>query len=347
MAGRPSKVIPRGASLNGFKLKRQPDSTGLGILQIQAEGKTRARQIHECRSVIPRCMGGVIYRYLYTLIAFLLAAASPLCAQQAPENFRWVDFHSAKDQDTIVWVTRSLVVEDWTAIREIGVQYDTALVVTNKRATPQSSANADTFTIWNVSLTNHGITPLIKGVNLRWLDWMRFADSAPEELALLYDNCRDCAANTYFTAFHYDVTQHGFAARWMHGGQGVPVWSENTPAGVAWTQVYTGVAEPNGRELLYTWNHFDYGKPRPPDDYIYRYDLDPFSGLERTLTLSGKDADAVKVRICRGQDAVPGLQRGQDSALCQQLVGPRIERRPVTSPPANNRGQSAPPGGRR
>ena len=42
-------------------------------------------------------------------------------------------------------------------------------------------------------------------------------------------------------------------------------------------------------------------------------------------------------------DAVPDLQRGQDSPLCQQMTKPLGERRPVTTPPANNRGKSAPP----
>ncbi len=291
-------------------------------------------------------MRGVFFRPFSALITVILAATSSLAAQQAPDTFRWVDFHSPADQDTIVWVTRSLTVEDWSAIREIAVEYDAALVVTTKRATPQSPANADTFTIWSVSLTNHGITPLIKGVNLHWLEWMRFADGAQQELAILYDNCSDCTPNTYFTAFHYDLTQHGWAARWMHNGQGVPLWSANSPVGVAWTQIYSGVAEPNGRELIYTWSHFDYGKPKQPDDYIYRYDLDPFSNLERTQIVSAKDADAIKLRICRGQEAVPGLQRGQDSLLCQQLLAPHVERKPVTSPPANNRGKSAPPGAR-
>ena len=283
---------------------------------------------------------------LSLLIAASLAAAAPLSAQQAPEQFRWIDFHSAKDQDIVVWVTRSLVVENWSAIREIGVEYDTALVVTTRRATPQSPANADTFTVWSVSLTNHGITPLIRGVNLRWLDWMRFADGAPEELTALYDNCQECAANTYFTAFHYDVSQRAWAARWMRGGQGVPVWSANTPAGVAWTQVYAGLAEPNGRELIGTWNHFDYGKQKDADDFVYRYDLDPFSGLERTQLLSGKDADAMKLRLCSTEGSLPGLARGQDSPLCQPIAKPRQERKPVTTPPANNHGQSVPPGSR-
>ncbi len=275
----------------------------------------------------------------------MLAVAAPLSAQQ-PDPFRWMDFHSQKDQDVIVWVTRSLEAEKWTAIREIGVQYDAALVVTTLRATPQSPANADTFAVWSVSLTNHLLTPLLKGVNLRWLDSMTFADGGPQELAAFYDGCRECAADTYFTAFHYDMRAHTWAARWMRGGQGAPIWTASAPAGVAWTQIYAGLAEPNGRELVGTWNHFDYGKEKPAEDFVYRYDLDPFSGLERTQLLSGKDAGAMKLRLCRGQDALPGLARGQDAPLCQQLVNPRPERKPVTTPPANNRGRSAPPGSR-
>ena len=38
----------------------------------------------------------------------------------------------------VVWVTRSLQPEKWSAIREIGVEYDAALVVTTLRANPQS-----------------------------------------------------------------------------------------------------------------------------------------------------------------------------------------------------------------
>ena len=280
------------------------------------------------------------------LMAGLVTAALPLFCQQAPDNFRWIDFHAQKDQDVVTWVTRSLAVEDWSAIREIAVQYDAALVVTTKRANPQAAATADSFSVWSVSLSNHIVAPVISGVNLRWLDWMRFADGAPEELAVLYDNCRECAANTYFTAFHYDLPTHRWTARWIRGGQGAPLWSANTPPGIQWTQVYAGIAEPNGREFVATWSHFDYDNKKPSSDVVFRYEVDPLSGLERSQQVVGKDADALELRLCRGQDAVPDLQRGQDSALCRQLIGPIPERRPVTTPPANNHGKSAPPGRR-
>ena len=84
----------------------------------------------------------------------------------------------------------------------------------------------------------------------------------------------------------------------------------------------------NGRAgwapVLGTWSHFDYGRQKPPEDFVYRYDLDPFSGLERTQQLSGKKSDAMKERLCRAQDALPGLTHGQDSPLCQQIVKPPL-----------------------
>ncbi len=280
------------------------------------------------------------------LFAVFLAAASSVYSQQAPEGFHWIDFHAPKDQNTVTWVTRSLAVADWTAIREIAAEYDAALVVTADRKTPQSPPNSDSFTVWNVSLSDHSYEPLIHGVNLRWLNWMRFSSDGQYELAVLYDNCRDCVANTYFTTFRYDLKTHKWLARWIRDGQGVPMYSANTPPGVEWTQAYSAFAEPNGREYIVTWSHFDYGEKKKPDDFVYRYDQDPISGLDRSEQLTGKMATEMEMRICRGQDAVAGLSRGQDSAVCEKIL-PRTERKPVTTPPANNRGRMGLPGARK
>ena len=99
-----------------------------------------------------------------------------------------MDFHDAKDQNIVAWIARSLAVEKWTSIREIGLLYvDAALVVTADRPGPQSAPNDDSFTVWNVSLTSHVVAPLISGVNLRsGLDWQNFADNALQELTVLY-----------------------------------------------------------------------------------------------------------------------------------------------------------------
>ena len=293
------------------------------------------------RAISPRAISATFSAMLFCAV---LASDLPAAAQQS-DPFRWMDFHAQKDQDIVVWVTRSLTAEKWTAIREIGVQYDAALVVTTLRAAPDAAANADSFSVWSVSLTNHLITPLITGYNLRWINEMTFKEGGLPEVPILYDNCIECSADTYFTAFHFDMVQHGWASRWMRGGQGVPVSSQNVPAGVSWTQLYAGLTDLDGRQYLATWSHFDYGAQKPPDDSLFRYDIDTFRGLERTELLTGKDAEAMKLRLCRG-DFVPGLAYGQDSTLCDQVGGPRPGRKPVTTPPGHNRGQSTPSGSR-
>jgi hypothetical protein len=268
-------------------------------------------------------------------------------AKQTSDSFRWIDFHAQQDQNIVVWVTRSLAVEDWTSLREIGVMYDAALVVTTDRANPQATPGEGSFSVWSVSLTSHAVVPLVKGVNLRWFDRVRFADDTAQEWPVLYANCRDCAPNTYFTAFYYDVRSHVWGARWIRGGQGLPVWNANPPSSVQWTQVYAVMSEGEGHVALYTWNHFDHGKDRDSEDFIYRYDLDPFSDLERTVAITGGQQEPVELQMCRGDGAVQGLERGQDSALCQQLLKRRGTRIPVTTPPANNHGKSAAGGARR
>lgn len=280
-------------------------------------------------------------------MVLLALSGLPASLQAQDDSFRWMDFHAPQDQDIVVWVTRALSTEKWSAIREIGVIYDAALVVTTTRTNPQASPAADTFQVWSVSLTTHAKTPLLKGVGLHWLDWMHFGDASTQDIGATYEDCNECAATTYFTAFHYDRAQHIWAPRWMRGGQAVPLWSGATPAGVDVTRVYAVLAEPNGQALVGTWNHFDYGKQKPAEDFLYRYDLDPFTGLDRTEFLSGKQAEMMKQRLCSAQAGSTGVARGQDSALCQGTVHTRAERRPVTTPPANNEGRSVPPGARR
>lgn len=280
------------------------------------------------------------------LVAAFSASLS-LSAQQTSGTFRWIDFHSRQDQNIVAWVTRSLAVANWTAIREIGVEYDAALVVTSDRADPQAAPGSGTFTVWSASLTSHAVVPLVTGIDPRWLEPVRFREGGPEEWPLVYDNCRQCAPNTYFTAFYYDARGHAWSARWLTGGHGLPIWNADHPAGPAgvnWTQAYALLPDGEGHVALYTWNHFDYGEEKSPEDFLYRYDVDPFSGLDRMVLLSGRDADAAKLEICGGEDAVQGFERGADSSLCREMPKERGTRRPVTTPPANNRGQSLPPG---
>ncbi len=290
------------------------------------------------RGLFPRC---------WLAVGALVACSVCVHAQDQESVFHWVDFHSQKDQPYVIWVERAMEADEWTAIREIGVEYDAALVVTVDRSAPDASPAADTFTIWNVNLTNHARTVLLKGVNLRWLGWLQLREGAPREQAVLYDDCRDCAATTYFTTFAYDLRQHIFLPRWLRGGQAAPVWTSAAPQGVNLSQVFAVLTEPTGLDLLATWSHYDYGKQKDPDNYVYRYDVDGFSGLERALLLSGKDADAMKQRLCSVAGESQNRARGQNDALCVAMAHARPERRPVTTPPPDAQGRSVPPGTRK
>jgi hypothetical protein len=280
----------------------------------------------------------------FAMMACVVASPRVATAQQGDPAFHWVDFRSEADQPVIVWVTRALSPEKWTAIREIGVLYDAALVVTTERSSPDGLPSADTFQIWSVNLSNKMKTPLLKGVNLRWVDWLELREGSPRELAALYDDCRDCAATTFLTTFHYDYSQHIVAPRWIRGGQAAPVWTGIVPAGVDLTQVYAVMAQPDGQQYLATWLHYDYGKQKPADDFIYRFGVDPFNGIERTEIMTRKQAEDLMPKLCAAQGAASGMARGQDAPICQAGAKGKAERRPVTTPPPNAQGRSVPPG---
>jgi hypothetical protein len=280
----------------------------------------------------------------------------PALAQPALDAFHWVNFHDSKDAQYVTWVTKELTAEKWTEIREIGVQWDSALVLTSLRATPQSAPPSDTYTVWSVSLSKHSVQPLFHAANPHILDWTTFggASSPLPELGLIYDDCYGCdAPSTFFTTLYYNPTDHAWRARWIRGDQAATLWSAGNVDGVTRTQVYGLLTEPPGRNILATWTHYDYGKAKPPDDYVFEYSVDPSSGLEQTQRLGDVHAQAMEERLCKANPggtnpALAGLARGQDSDLCQQSVPKdtkaRPMRKPTTTPPANNRGQSLPPG---
>jgi len=280
------------------------------------------------------------------------AGAQQTEAQQAEpqqqDSFHWIDFHSEQDQTYVLWVERALETEKWTAIREIGVLYDAALVVTTTRTSSDASPATDTFNIWSVSLKTRAKTPLLNGANLHWLELMQIVPGQPKEIGMLYDDCRECSATTYFTTFHFDYKDHVFHARWFRGGQAtVPVWAARAaPAGVTVTQAYALLREPTDQQEMATWYHYDYGKTKKAEDYVYRYDVDPGTGLERTQVSTAKEADPLKARICAAQGMEPGLARGQDSDMCLDLARGKMERKPVTTPPGHALGRSVPPKGK-
>jgi hypothetical protein len=297
------------------------------------------------------------------------SAALPVSAQPGLDAFHWADFHDAKDAPTVAWVTQALKAEKWTDIREIGVLWDAAIVVTTERKTPQSTPASDLYTVWSVSLAKRDAQPLFHGVGLRILNFTNFGgpyQQAPE-LALIYEDCYACdAPSTFFTTLYYNFTDHAWRARWMRGDQAAVLWSSGAVEGVKRSQVYAVLSEQPGRDILATWSHFDYGTAKPAEDAVFEYSVDPITRMEQIQGLSGKHAEEMEQRLCRASVEAAGsvqvdpalaqLARGQDSDLCHYLIegkpspksGPKSvphpAHRPATSPPPNNQGKSTPPG---
>ena len=260
---------------------------------------------------------------LAALVCSLLAAAPSLYAQ--PDTFRWMGFHGQdqKDQDIVVWVARALAGENWTSIREIGVEYDAALVVTAQRANPQAGPADDSFRIWSVNLTNHALTPLLTGYNLRWLPFMTLTDGGSPEPAILYDNCAGCAADTYFTAFHYDRGPHSWAARWMRGGQGVPVGNANPPASWAsltarpgWLRLASVPVPPtrnNGAPTINT--RYD-----APNFLLQKFPAPEFTVTTRMDFVPAADGEIAGLAVFGFDYAVLGLRRTADGMQVVEVV---------------------------
>ena len=145
---------------------------------------------------------------------------TPLSTAQAPDTFRWIDFHAAKRSGRGG-------VGDAPSTAKSGRRSARSVCNTTRhslprrpRATPQSATNRDTFSIWSVSLSDRALTHIADvGENLRLVDWLLLNAGQGRELGALYDDCTDCQATTYFTALRYDLRQHIWAARWMQGGQ--------------------------------------------------------------------------------------------------------------------------------
>ncbi len=221
---------------------------------------------------------------------------------------------------------------------------------------------ADTVTLWNVSLAQHQAQPLFHAVNPRLINFTSFGAAGLQapEIGLVFSDCLACdAPSTFFTTLFYNFKEHAWRARWIHGDQAAPLISAAPADGVTRTQVYGILTDLTGHNLLATWSHYDYGRAKPPEDFLFTYTVDPASGLEQTLALTGKPAESMKEKLCRlgqGQSAsslqdpaAAMLAAGQDSDLCANLVGltgPKSHptRRPNTTPPANNRGHSTPGG---
>jgi hypothetical protein len=282
--------------------------------------------------------------WIVVLAAFL---STPPMRAQSIENFRWLDLRQPSDVQTIV--TRALMNEPYTALREIGYiglpPKETAtpaskgaagatsaannasklqvprdahlLVITAQRTNSSALPDDDVLSVYDINQRQITATLLLRGPGLRPLGWLRMWREGTPELVTTYNDCVECQRTTFFTTFHIDLKTHEWQVRWPRSTSGAPIFSEGQEANGG-QQVYALLDDEAGRVVLGTWAHFS-THGRPDTDVVYAYRVEYYGSREATEPLSGASARAFEQRLCGGQGVLFGLADGQDSALCHSI----------------------------
>jgi hypothetical protein len=264
-------------------------------------------------------------RRLHFARLLLALAVSTTSFAQVYDGFAWVDLKT--DTQTVSRVAQFLASKPYTAIREIGVVGEQALVITTFRKDPTAQPGNDRFTAFGVSLKDGSAEKLLEGTNLRYIDWQKFYDYDTPELIALYDDCAQCKATTFLTAFYIDRRTRRWGARWRREIAGAPLYS----ADPAKNYVYALFINVDQRVVLNTWAFYPEQnktglrgaslKSSRGGEYLFEYRIEPMSDQSTWRPLTLRDVPPVKQRLCKGEGVVFGIVGGQDSEECRELTG--------------------------
>lgn len=288
---------------------------------------------------MPTLLRRIVLGVVVALLGFTQFAWSQA---QAPSEFHWVNME--KDEWTVGLVRKALQKEQFTAIREIGVLGDAALVFVANRKQPDAIPEKDEISVYTASLRTLFSQKLLTAYQVRPVGWSNFVPGHRPELATVFADCVDCDPSTFLTSFYFEGKSDTWQARWMAEQHGSSLLSKHVSSDYTTQQVYAMVADRDGRESLVTWIRYDYLNSKRFDDYVYQYDVDPASGLDRIQRINGKEIAATQLKLCQIDPAWGYLKYGQDSELCAALVPAksRPARHITTTPPAQNQGRSRP-----
>jgi hypothetical protein len=277
-------------------------------------------------------MERVVRRKLLLVSSILILAAEVLPAN-VPAGFSWVSIET--DQATMAVVRRAVHGASITAIREVGVKGEFAIVMTVSREQGAPTPDYDLWSIYNVSMTTGTAQILVSGYGVKLLDWI---GRNSDELAITYYSCWECEATTMFTTLHFkpDV---GWGARWPNKVQDVRY---PQPGAVALTdiddiydddredvdQVFAVVTLPNNDFAVGFWLHSNNSKLKLEDD-VERYSIDPTSGRDIVERLVGPRARTWKRQICTRSDILRTLSSGQNTKACRSVVRPPVQNKNI------------------
>lgn len=257
-------------------------------------------------------------------LLWTILALSGTALSQAPEGFRWVNLKEGGS--TVLRIQQALKSEDYTALREVGIFGDYALVMTSRRDADQPTPLGDQWNVYNISTKTWNIASLIVGYNLEIKDWIDFQSGAMPDLGIVYLNCWECEPASLFTALHYDQ-QNGWRSRWVNNDNAKQpgIVLRLTDVGDPYTnedvdQVFAVVAPHNGVASAGTWYHSrDLGSGKITD-IVSRFSVDPKSGGDKSEILEGAAAQSWKQRLCTATDSLSDLLGGQSSSICKRIA---------------------------
>ena len=159
---------------------------------------------------------------------------------------------------------------------------------------------------------------MLDGTNLKYIDWQKFYEYDTPELVATYEDCSQCKATTFLTAFYIDRKTRHWGARWRREVAGAPLFS----ADPAKNYVYALFMIVDQRVVLDTWVSY----PKAEEissrggEFLFEYRIDIPSDQGTSRPLTGRDV-LVKQRLCAGQSVVFGIAGGQDGEACAAILG--------------------------
>jgi len=235
-----------------------------------------------------------------------------------------VDFK--RESATVQKVEQALRAEDYTAVREVGVSGDSALVMVINREVDQAVPEGDQWSVYNVSMKSGRVETVLVGYSLQIKGWISFRSRDEQDLAIVYLHCWECEPASLFTAFHYDP-RDGWRARWVNkeNVKQPGITFRVTDVGDPYTnedvdQVFAVLAPTDGAASVGTWyrsRDLATGKTR---EEAVKYSVDLSTGEDKSTVLIGSKAREWELQLCKARDSWSGPAMGQSSRACKWVL---------------------------
>jgi hypothetical protein len=266
----------------------------------------------------------------FIFVSVLFLSVAEISRAELPGGFSWIDLES--DQATMSMVRHALHDSSITAIREVGVEDGSALVMTTSREAGAPTPDYDRWTIYDISLKTGKSQVLVSGYGIKLIDWI---GQAHDELAITFDNCWECEPSTVFTTLHF-TKGLGWRARWpnkphdprypepgatvLMTGVGPPYDDDVVE------QVFAVVRLPNNGFAAGSWVRWHYADIGKTEDDVERYSIDPATHEDRVEKLGGQAALKWEREICAESNILIQPSVGQNSRRCRAVLRSSVPR---------------------